>query len=155
VHTTHLNYRLQHGRERADQVVAVDAAIRERQSDLPQVLMGDLNARPESDEVRFLRGLASIDGRRGCYQDAWSLLHPELPGVTWATRNPYTRRLWFLQPDRRLDYVFVTARRRDGRGSIRACHLAFDTPDEAGVWASDHFGVLADVQLAPDATATT
>jgi endonuclease/exonuclease/phosphatase family metal-dependent hydrolase len=151
VHTTHLNYRLQHGRERADQVSAIDAALRERPSDLPQILMGDFNARPESDEIRFLRGHASIDGRRGAYQDAWAVLHPELPGVTWASSNPYTRRLWFLGPDRRLDYVFVTPRRRDGRGNVLLCHLAFDAPDAEGVWASDHFGVVADVQLEPDA----
>lgn len=150
VHTTHLNYRLQHGRQRGDQVLAVDAAIRERESDLPQVLMGDFNARPDSDEIRFLLGLTTLEGRRGCYQDAWALRHPELPGFTWAAANPYTRRLSFLHPDRRLDYVFVTSMRRDGRGTVRACHLVFDRPTVDGVHASDHFGVMAEIQLTPD-----
>ena len=81
------------------------------------------------------------------YQDAWAALHPGEPGWTWARANPYTGRLAFLQPDRRLDYIFVTPERRDGRGRILDCRIVFDQPSPAGVWASDHFGVLAEVQI--------
>jgi len=149
VHTTHLNYRLQHGQERQDQVVAIEAAVRARAGDLPQILMGDFNARPESDEIRWLRGLTSIDGRRTHFQDAWDRLHPEERGWTWASVNPYTAPLRFLEPDRRIDYIFVTTMRRDGRGTIHACRMVFDRPDSDGVFASDHFGLVADVQIPP------
>jgi len=130
VHTTHLNYRLQDGPQREEQVQTVDAAVAARASDRPQIVMGDFNARPESDEIRWLRGL-----------------HPLESGWTWSSTNPYTDRYHFLEPDRRLDYVFVTPARGDGRGRIHACRIVLDRPDANGVWASDHFGVWAEVQL--------
>lgn len=146
IHTTHLNYRLQHGRERQDQVMAIDAAVAARAGDLPQVLMGDFNARPESDEIRWLRGLVNLEGRRVHYQDAWERIHPGERGWTWASANPHTAPLRFLEPDRRIDYIFVTTMRKDGRGTIHDCRLVFDEPQD-GVFASDHFGVLAEVQI--------
>jgi len=146
VHTTHLNYRLHHGRERQDQVLAIDAAVKARQNDLPQIVMGDFNARPESDEIRWLKGLCTLEGRRVHYQDAWDRLHPGEWGWTWASANPYTAPLRFLEPDRRIDYIFVTTMRKDGRGTIHDCRIVFDRP-EGGVFASDHFGLLAEVQI--------
>lgn len=149
VHTTHLNYRLTHGQEREDQVLALEASIASRASDTPQVLMGDFNARPESDEIRWLRGLTTLGGRRTYFQDAWERLHPGEPGWTWARANPYTAKLAFLEPDRRLDYIFVTPMRGDGRATLHACEMVFRDPDKDGVFASDHFGVLADIQIEP------
>jgi endonuclease/exonuclease/phosphatase family metal-dependent hydrolase len=150
VHNTHLNYRLGHGRQREDQLRAIDAELAGHK-DEPQILMGDFNARPDSDEIRWMTGLTSLGGKRVLYQDAWGRLHPGQPGWTWARANPYTSRLAFLQPDRRLDYIFVTPERRDGRGRIVDCRIVFDQPSPGGAWASDHYGVLADVQVLPDA----
>jgi endonuclease/exonuclease/phosphatase family metal-dependent hydrolase len=148
VYTTHLNYRLPDGLVRQQQVLALDAFVAAHPSDRPQILMGDFNARPESDEIRFLKGLTTIDGRRTYWQDAFARLHPQEPGLTWAVRNPYTARLAWLEPDRRLDYVFVTPTRSDGRATLRWCRIVLDQPDAAGVYPSDHFGVAADVQIA-------
>ncbi|MCS6913147.1 MAG: endonuclease/exonuclease/phosphatase family protein [Myxococcales bacterium] len=145
---THLNYRLHHGSIREDQVEAVDAEMQRQEADL-RVLMGDFNAVPDSDEIRYLRGLHSIRGRRTFYQDAWAQLHPGEAGYTWSRKNPFTQRLPFLEPDRRLDYVFVGPRSRDGRGHIHDCRIVLDVPDRQGVFPSDHFGLMADVQLAP------
>lgn len=153
VHTTHLNYRLHHGREREDQVMAIADVVAARPDDVPQIVLGDFNARPESDEIRWLCGLTTLAGRRVFFQDAWAALHPEVTGWTWASANPQTKALGFLQPNRRLDYVFVTAARRDGRGRILDCRIVLDQPDADGIFASDHFGVLAEVQLVPDGVA--
>jgi len=149
VHTTHLNYRLTHGKQREDQVLTLEASIASRASDTPQILMGDFNARPESDEIRWLRGLVTLDGRRTYFQDAWERLHPGEAGWTWARANPNTAKLAFLEPDRRLDYVFVTPMRGDGRATIHSCQMVFREPDGGGVFASDHFGLLADIQIEP------
>jgi endonuclease/exonuclease/phosphatase family metal-dependent hydrolase len=152
VHNTHLNYRLTHGRQREDQVLAIDRVVGARAGE-PQILMGDFNARPESDEIRWLTGLTTLDGRRTFYQDAWARRHAQDPGWTWASANPYTAALGFLQTDRRLDYIFVTPERRDGRGRILDSRLVFDRPSAAGVYASDHFGLLAEIQVTPDPVA--
>jgi endonuclease/exonuclease/phosphatase family metal-dependent hydrolase len=151
VHVTHLNYRLQHGRQREDQVLAIEQVIAGRPDGVPQILLGDFNARPESDEIRWLCGLTTLAGRRTAFQDAWASRHPGEAGWTWAAANPYTAPLAFLQQDRRLDYIFVTPQRRDGRGRIHDCRIVFDQPTPDGIYASDHFGVMADVQIAADA----
>ncbi|HEY0711398.1 MAG TPA: endonuclease/exonuclease/phosphatase family protein [Polyangia bacterium] len=150
VHTTHLNYRLHHGREREDQVMAIADVVASRPDCIPQIILGDFNARPESDEIRWLCGLTTLGGRRVFFQDAWASVHPGELGWTWASSNRQTEPLAFLQPNRRLDYIFVTAARRDGRGRIHDCRLALDKPDASGLFASDHFGVLAEIQLDPD-----
>jgi endonuclease/exonuclease/phosphatase family metal-dependent hydrolase len=149
VHTTHLNYRLTHGKQREDQVQAIAASVAGRASDSPQILLGDFNARPESDEIRFLRGLTSLGGNRTYFQDAWERLHPGDPGWTWARANPYTARLAFLEPDRRLDYIFVTPMRKDGRGTVHACRIALDQPGPDKVYPSDHFALFAEIQIEP------
>lgn len=147
VHTSHLNYRLGHGKQREDQVQAIEGSLASRPSDRPQVLMGDFNARPESDEIRWLRGQVTLGGRRTYFQDAWERVHPGERGWTWARANPNTERLAFLEPDRRIDYIFVTPMRGDGRGTVHDCRIVFEQPAADGVFASDHFGLFADIQV--------
>jgi endonuclease/exonuclease/phosphatase family metal-dependent hydrolase len=57
--------------------------------------------------------------------------------------------LHFLEPDRRIDYVFVGPMRRDGRGVVQKCRIVLDRAAPDGAFASDHFGVYAEIQLAP------
>jgi hypothetical protein len=53
----------------------------------------------------------------------------------------------WLHPGRRIDYVLGPREKRDGRGRVTACFLALTEPDGNGVFASDHWAVVADVQL--------
>lgn len=147
-HTTHLHYRLDDGLARERQVLAIDAALRDIDEN-PQILCGDFNAIPDADEIRFLRGLTTLEGRRTHYQDAWLRCHPAEPGLTWSAQNPHTRHLRSLDVDRRIDYVFVTTRRNDGRGTVAEARVVLDERAPDGSCASDHYGVLADVVVAP------
>ena len=152
-HTTHLHYRLDDGVAREHQVDAIDAAIRalgREPTDAPQILCGDFNATPDSDEMRFLRGLHTLAGRRTHWQDAWLRLHEGQPGITWSSENEHTRPLRSLDLDRRIDYVLVTSRKKDGRGTILHSEVVLTERDGDGahaVCASDHYGVLAEVQI--------
>ncbi|MEO6772962.1 MAG: endonuclease/exonuclease/phosphatase family protein [Kofleriaceae bacterium] len=155
VHTTHLNYRLDDGVSREAQVLAIDAKLRERRglADPPQILCGDFNATPDSDEIRFLRGLTTLAGRRTHFQDAWLRLHREAEpgdgpgeGITWSSENELTRPLRSLDIDRRIDYVFVTSRKKDGRGTVMRSEVVLAERD-GGVCASDHYAVLAEIQV--------
>jgi endonuclease/exonuclease/phosphatase family metal-dependent hydrolase len=148
-YTTHLNYRLADGGKREDQVVAVDDHIGGSPSELPKVLVGDFNATPDSDEIRFLRGLHTSAGRRTFWQDAWERRHGHADGFTWARSNPYTARLRWLERDRRLDYIFVSPMKRDGRGVVLDCRIVLDRAGNDGAFASDHYGLFAEVQLSP------
>lgn len=163
VHTTHLNYRLDDGVAREQQVLAIDDAIRGlgREKDSPpQILCGDFNATPDSDEIRFLRGLTTLGGRRTHWQDAWLRLHRECQpgdgpaeGITWSSENGFTRPLRSLDIDRRIDFVFVTSRKKDGRATIHSSRVVMTEREGQGadeICASDHYGVMADVQVVPN-----
>jgi endonuclease/exonuclease/phosphatase family metal-dependent hydrolase len=147
-HTTHLHYRLADGVARERQVVAIDDAVRAIGGDAVHLLCGDFNAPPDADEIRFLRGLATLDGRRTHWQDAWLRRHPRADGHTWSSENEHTRPLRSLDIDRRIDYVFVSTRRKDGRGTVEDARVVLDERDGEGRCASDHYGVAADVRIA-------
>ena len=160
VHTTHLHHRLDAGVTRERQVLAIDEAIRSLgrgSDDPPQILCGDMNAVPESDEMRFLRGLATLAGRSTHFQDAWLCVHREpvrgegpAEGFTWSTQNALARRLPHLDIDRRIDYVYVTSRKKDDCGTVHDCRVVLTDEDGGdGIRASDHYGVMADVQIVP------
>jgi endonuclease/exonuclease/phosphatase family metal-dependent hydrolase len=37
----------------------------------------------------------------------------------------------------------------DGRGTVLSCAMVFDKPGANSVYASDHFGLLAEIQVEP------
>ena len=154
VHTTHLSYRETEGRKREDQVVFIDKLITAHANDHIQIAMGDFNTVPEADEIRWLTGLTTLDGRRVFYQDTWARAHrgqAATTGVTWTRANAYIDWMHWLTPERRLDYIFTTQPRRDRRGTVHRAEVVFDeprvAPDGARLFVSDHFGVVADVQM--------
>jgi endonuclease/exonuclease/phosphatase family metal-dependent hydrolase len=111
------------------------------------IVAGDFTADPDAANVRFWTGRQSLEGMSICYRDAWESLHPGEPGLTYIPENP-------LLPDwdwpfRRLDYILVRCGEHGGPTLlIRSCARLFDEPVD-GVWASDHFGVVADLGIPP------
>jgi endonuclease/exonuclease/phosphatase family metal-dependent hydrolase len=146
---THLNWKLFHGAVRERQVVALAELVLRRRprGGFPPILVGDLNAEPDSAEIRYLTGLQSLEGRSVCLLDAWRVAGGEGRGITWSNRNAYARRQH--EPDRRIDYVFAGLPGRDGLGQLLACGVVCDDEKE-GVWPSDHFGVWAALRDEPD-----
>lgn len=150
-HTTHLNWRLTDGITREKQVVAIDQELRtQHPKEALHIVGGDFNAAPDTDEIRFLTGRHTLEGRRTHYQDAYARAGSHRgPGWTWAKGNTHTEKLAWLERDRRIDYIFVSTERPDGRGRILDARVVLNQPDEAGVFASDHYGVMTDLQLRP------
>ena len=105
------------------------------------VVCGDFNAPADADEIRMLTGRAA--GCRVAWQDAWELAGDGGPGHTWSHRNPWAAPL--LQRDARIDYVFSVAIGPGGRGHPVAARLLGATAG-AGIVASDHYGVLAELR---------
>jgi len=135
--------------ERELEAVAVARIIEAWTADrtMHVVLTSDMNADPTAASVRFLTGYQSLDGLSVCYRDAWASVHPEEPGHTFTPRNPLmTDWDW---PFCRIDYIFVRCGEHGGPTlAISACALAFNQPIDS-VWASDHFGVVADLSMPP------
>jgi endonuclease/exonuclease/phosphatase family metal-dependent hydrolase len=148
--TTHLNYRQTHGQIREDQIVRLEEVVAGDPSPLPKLLMGDFNATPDADEIRYLRGRRSVNNKRVYYQDAFALIRPGEPGYTWAAANPFTARMRWLERDRRIDYIFVSSPNLDGRGMVLDARVALDAPDPEGILPSDHYAVYAEVLIVPD-----
>ncbi|MEM9517371.1 MAG: endonuclease/exonuclease/phosphatase family protein [Actinomycetota bacterium] len=148
-----------HGLHRQLQVLAIDELIRAARIDkdpdpvpggprrraMPAILCGDFNAEPDSDEIRFLSSLTSLDNRTAFYQDAWRMAG-EGPGYTQDWRaNPIAEAMNINR--KRIDYVFVgdPFLRLGGAGRVERAALAFHEP-LTGIVASDHVGLVVDVR---------
>jgi endonuclease/exonuclease/phosphatase family metal-dependent hydrolase len=132
--------------ERELQTVAAARRVEELCGGRHVVLAGDLDATPEAASIRFLRGLQSLGGTSVHYRDVWEWTHPGDPGHTFTTENPLMTQESDVRAevDRRIDYIFVRCDERGPTLAARACERIFDAPVE-GVWASDHYGLMADL----------
>jgi endonuclease/exonuclease/phosphatase family metal-dependent hydrolase len=143
VFSTHLAWQLHDAALRERQVQSLVRFVSERTdpaAPLGPVVAGDFNAEPESSAIRYLSGLASLDGASVYLQDAWRLAGDGGPGITWSNDNPHAA--IDQEPDRRIDYIFSGFHGRNGAGRPVECRVVADEAAE-GVWPSDHFGVLA------------
>lgn len=120
---------------------AVAELVHDRRGDLPGVLMGDLNA------VESSAALSALTREAG-FVDAFRAAHPEAPGFTvWQPVTVPDRRAF-----RRVDYVLVVPGRAFP-GAVMGSRVVVDVPgrlpDGTVLWPSDHYGVLADVEISP------
>jgi endonuclease/exonuclease/phosphatase family metal-dependent hydrolase len=112
------------------------------------ILAGDLDADPSAASIRFWCGRQSLDGMSVCYRDAWESAHPGEPGHTFTPENPSMAAQAPDWPFRRIDYIFVRCDRSGPTLRIASCERIFDAPVD-GIWASDHFGLVADSAIIP------
>jgi endonuclease/exonuclease/phosphatase family metal-dependent hydrolase len=143
--TTHLTYGPGLSQVRTAQARALAQFIAEHAAGCayPPVSTGDLNAEPGSDELRLLGGLLTGPAVPDLVLiDAWRYADPGDPGFTWDHRNGYQAHS--LIPDSRIDYILVGLPWHD-RGKVRSVQLAGTGPVD-GIWPSDHFAVVADLQ---------
>lgn len=129
VFVTHLAWEPHHGPLRQRQTAFI-ASQADALAPAAALLLGDFNAEPGAAEMKILADAG--------FTDAWPA---DVPGYTFDRANDYARDA--DEPSCRIDYVLV-------RGMAAAgARLAFTEPDPAGVWPSDHFGVLAEVTPTP------
>jgi endonuclease/exonuclease/phosphatase family metal-dependent hydrolase len=142
------NWQLDREHVREAQAVRTAAFVRELtvdRPDLPVVLLGDFDAGPAAASIRFLTGRQSLAGMGVRYEDAWEVAHPGEPGHTFSPRDPLvTAGEMALERGRRIDHVMVRSGPHGALLDVADCRLVLDEP-VGGVWASDHFGVLADL----------
>jgi endonuclease/exonuclease/phosphatase family metal-dependent hydrolase len=153
---THLHWRFHHGDTRLRQARELALAVIERrpQGGFPPVIVGDFNAEPDSDEIRFLTGGHAFEGKSVFFHDAWRVAGErsasgptgEVAGATWSNRNRFARLA--LEPERRIDYVFAGYPTSQGLGLVQHCRVVCDEAVD-GVWPSDHFGVYAELRTDP------
>jgi endonuclease/exonuclease/phosphatase family metal-dependent hydrolase len=153
VFVTHFNWRFDHGFVRLAQAAFVAARVSElapaQAGALPPVLMGDFNAEPDADEIRYLRGLHVLNGKSVHFADAWLYGGDGSGGFTFDPKNDYARRN--REPPRRIDYIFVRGPDAELRGEPLHTRLAFHRvqPGNEAVWPSDHFGLYTELAVEP------
>lgn len=117
---------------------------RETPDDAIAIVAGDLNAEPDSDEIRLLGGHKTAPPVPGqVFVDAWSYAEPTAPGWTWDRRNPAVESTG--EPSARIDYLFL--RYQTGTTPpprVRVARLAAHAPVD-GLWPSDHAAVVAEL----------
>ena len=148
-------WRLSAEAARERQAVAITDLDARHRCDLPTVIAGDFNANPDTASIRYLTGRQSLGGRSVLYHDAWAIAG-EGPGYTWTVENPKASAVVdqiVKQPANRsrFDYVFVGSWDAHPKAHARVldARLAFDQPID-GIWASDHFGVVVDLEIGRD-----
>jgi endonuclease/exonuclease/phosphatase family metal-dependent hydrolase len=98
----------------------------------PSFLFGDLNCEPDTAPIQFLVGNLEYEGERTDFVDCWTSLRPDDPGYTYGSFDPV----------RRIDYALC---RNAAPGLLDARVVGGEAHD--GVFASDHMGILIDVNL--------
>ncbi|HSD52114.1 MAG TPA: endonuclease/exonuclease/phosphatase family protein [Candidatus Methylomirabilis sp.] len=123
------------------QTQRVAALARNGHGPLPAVLLGDFNAAEGSDAITALTGDTG-------FVDAYRTANPTLPGPTvWQRIEEPVPTVW-----RRVDYVFVIPG-TEFPGTVISSRVILDAPrqlpDGKVLWPSDHYGVLAEMEMFP------
>jgi endonuclease/exonuclease/phosphatase family metal-dependent hydrolase len=130
----------------------VDRLAEVERDDYPLVVAGDMNAEPDSDEIRLLCGHKTAPAREGFVLiDAWRYAPEGAVAWTWDRANPHV--LSTMEPSSRIDYVLVGPPHPGRRGHVRSIRR-IGTEPVRGVWPSDHAGVLAELEAGDEACST-
>jgi endonuclease/exonuclease/phosphatase family metal-dependent hydrolase len=136
VATTHLAYPPMFSRERKVQtdrlLDSIDQFVSDGHIDAI-ILTGDFNDECSSPSIQ-----AVMRSKHG-FRDAYSTCHPNSPGVTFTSSNPYTDP--GFEPGLRIDFIFATP-------SLRpvTCTPVFDG-SHGNDLVSDHFGLMAEFEF--------
>jgi endonuclease/exonuclease/phosphatase family metal-dependent hydrolase len=149
-------YQFGYARERELQAVTcarfVEQLIAGR--DAHVLVLGDFNDDSDSASVRFWTGRQSLEGYSVAYLDAWEATHPADAGPTFSPANPLVRAGQMpLELGRRIDYIMIRSGIHGPTLAVADCQRVLDEPVN-GVWASDHFGVIADLEVPAHAPGT-
>jgi endonuclease/exonuclease/phosphatase family metal-dependent hydrolase len=144
VFCAHLSWRADHSGIRQEQVGAICRFVREsRPRTFPSVLVGDLNADPDSDELRMLTGQHAAPVPGVMFRDTWVWAGNDDRGATWSNDNPFAAAS--LDLDRRIDHILVAAPKAGGCGQPLATWIVGDRPVN-DMYGSDHFGVVTELR---------
>ncbi len=122
VYVTHLHHEAQGAALRQRQAEGVMAFVAATREGAPSLVGGDFNTADDAPELQSIAG---------GYDSACA---PVPACAAMSTLNPHMG-----HPPRRIDHLFI----QRGAFRVQEARVLFDQPDGEGVWASDHFGVLA------------
>lgn len=148
--STHLAWKFEEGFIREMQVRALATFLKEKreETDLPAIVVGDFNTRPDATEIRFMMGLHALDGFSVHHSDCFEVAGIGAPFTFDPRNNPHAASTHELP--RRIDYVFVSGPDDRGRGVPVSAKVVLDEvrqKKDVRYAASDHYGVLAEIDF--------
>ncbi len=144
VYCAHLSWRGDHSAVRQAQAAEICRFVREkRPRPFPAVLLGDLNADPDSDELRMLTGQTTVPVPGVMFRDVWTWTGHADPGATWSNANPFAAAS--LDLDRRIDHILVAAPKAAGCGQPLSIRIIGETEID-GMLGSDHYGLVTELR---------
>lgn len=132
VYATHLHYKPEGGAIRQQQIDDLLTYVDATAGGAPSLLAGDFNAPEHAPEFA---------GLRQRFRNAYGDLHP---GIADDAREHSTLNLNQYAP-LRIDHIWY----EPGAFAAESARILFNAPDADGVWASDHYGVQAQLRLSP------
>ncbi len=104
----------------------------------PALLVGDFN------DVRGSSAINEIENAG--YVDLCSLLHPGKQIITWDNQNLFIQTHSVKFPDRQIDFLFLHKKLIEPN-RVKSCEIIFNRPNQNGIYPSDHYGVLAELEI--------
>ncbi len=96
----------------------------ERFAGYPLILLGDMNATPQNENIHKL----TMQG----FIDIWNKLNPEINGFTYPSSNPV----------KRIDQCWAN---ESFAQNIKNIELIGNNPNKEGIYPSDHLGLLIEI----------
>ena len=97
-------------------------------------VLGDFNSASNKPAIQAVQKV---------WEDTYAALNPGDPGLTWDYRNPQAERAREHMPERRIDYIWTHGL----KGCAKRSEVVFNQPDANGIYPSDHFGVVTEIEL--------
>ncbi|MSR76676.1 MAG: hypothetical protein EXS63_00400 [Candidatus Omnitrophica bacterium] len=135
IFNTHLSWLPEEGIFRERQASEMLDFINSKGLSKESIMMGDFNAPPTANEIMMIKAQG--------WKDSYTIKHPDIPGCTWANDNPFAAGSSHVLPDRRIDYIFYQSQEISLK-NLRECTMIWDKPESDALYASDHFGLLAE-----------
>lgn len=128
---THFDHRGE--KARTESAALIRKQVQERLADHPVIFTGDLNTTPDSPPYNTLVQTAKVGSSELRDTYTHSAQKPEGPDSTW---NGFKE----IEPNRRIDFVFVTP-------SIKVLRLQILTDQRNNLFPSDHLPVVTQLEL--------
>lgn len=130
IYVTHLHYKPEGGDIRRQQVSGLMDFVEATRGYAPSLLGGDFNTLDSAPELQPLAPM---------FVSAYPAAHPGRPLDTpeHTTLNPHMG-----HTPQRIDHLFF----QQGAFKVLEARIVFEQPETDGIWASDHFGLVARLQ---------
>jgi endonuclease/exonuclease/phosphatase family metal-dependent hydrolase len=136
--TSNLDWGIAYGEQRVAQARSLAGVVADasQNGSLLSLLVGDLNAPPDTPEIQLLSDTLV---------DTWVAARgSDDPGITLSSDNPLAPRdAW--QIDRRIDYIFARPLRLDRKLVVDRAYIVGDAANDLP--PSDHYAVVAEIGL--------